>query len=126
MKQEDTAGKILVGLMELGIVNKGNDWIVYNYLMQAYAVGYDSGSKSRSNQRPVAQYTLQGKLIEIYESATEASRRTKIDHSDISTCAVGKSHTAGGFLWEYIHPKSSISSVPQTIGSVKSKSDRPK
>lgn len=113
MKQEKVAGKILVELLMENIIEEKDEWTVYNYLMQAYAAGYVEGSKKRSNKRPVAQYSLDGKLIEIFDSAAEAARRTKVQHSDICKAAVDKPynakgwkiHTAGGFKWRYVNIK---------------------
>ena len=101
------AGKILVELMTEGVVDEDHEWMVYNYLMQAYAAGYIKGSKARSNKRPVAQLTMEGKLIEIFDSAAEAARKTSVGHAEICKVATGKRHynTAGGFKWTYVNVK---------------------
>jgi len=136
MKQEQAAGKILLELMSLGIVKgEENEQIVYTYLTQCYAVGHDEGSKARSNKRPVAQLSLDGKLLNIFDSAAEASRRTGIQHSDIAKTASGKKdkkghkyHTAGGFKWKYIDTTKPIASETETetIRSYRPGSNQPK
>lgn len=136
MKQEQAAGKVLVELIGTGTLDEKHEFItysyeeheliVYNYLMQVYAVGYDTGTKARSNKKQIAQLTLERKLIDIFESAAEASRRTKVQHSDISKCAIGKLNHAGGYLWEYIDTKNPISCETETIKSYRPKSTPPK
>lgn len=128
MKQEVTAGKILVELLDAGIVDEEHEWIVYTYLIQAWAVGYDAGSKSRSNQKPVVQYRIDGQLVDVFDSAAAAARKTKIGHSEIARCASGKrgAKTAGGYIWKYINIHDPTSSEPPTVGSFRSKQSPPK
>lgn len=53
--------------------------------------------------KPVAQYTLDGKLVAIYPSTREAGRQTGIHSGSISYCCENHPHykTAGGFIWRY-------------------------
>lgn len=48
---------------------------------------------------PVAQYSLDGKLIKIYPSYTQAGKENGIRDGNISLAARGKRHTAGGYIW---------------------------
>lgn len=63
-------------------------------------------SKSLSVPRPkrrvrVCQIDINSeKVIKVYESIEEASKLTKIQKSDICSCAGGKKKTAGGFKWK--------------------------
>lgn len=41
-------------------------------------------------------------LLEIYESISEASRKTGIAITSISYCANGKRKTGGGFIWHFV------------------------
>jgi len=73
-----------------------------NYLYRAgWDVGWEEGSKRRSNQKPVEQYTKQGTFVDDYISAAKASRDLDIDHTGIVNCANGKQHTCGGFVWKW-------------------------
>ena len=63
-----------------------------------------SGSKRPSgkdcpNSKEVCQISLDGKLIKIWDSATEASKMLKIESSCISSVCHGHTKTAGGFVW---------------------------
>lgn len=60
--------------------------------------------------KQVAQYTIDGKLIKVFQSINEASRYYKIKPSIISLCCRGENHNAGGFVWRFIDKE-----VPETI-----------
>ena len=97
MLQEEIAGKILVELMELGIVNEDNEILVYNYLMQAYAAGHDDCRSTHKSVR-VAQYDFKGKLIAIYPSIKSAAKEMKVSPSAIGH-AIRKNAPCNGWKW---------------------------
>lgn len=47
----------------------------------------------------IYQKTLDGEVINKYETTTEASLATKINRCSINLCILGKTKTAGGFVW---------------------------
>lgn len=49
----------------------------------------------------VAQYSLSGEIISLFNSIKEASLKTNIYYSNISRCCLGYQKTAGGFIWKY-------------------------
>ena len=49
----------------------------------------------------VEQYDLKNNLICIYCSVKEASIKTKINATSISSTCRGKQKTAGGYIWKY-------------------------
>ena len=51
-------------------------------------------------QKKVAQYNLEGALIAIYKSLTEASKATQVTPSSISKCLNGHLYSANGFIWK--------------------------
>jgi hypothetical protein len=126
VKQEDVAGKILIELMELGIVKESQEEMVYTYLCQAYAAGWVEGSMQYHKRKPVGQYSLEGKLLKIWESSYMAARHFDLDKTSISKAALGKTETCAGFRWRYINVKDPNASKIQTIGSMKSKSIQPR
>lgn len=66
------------------------------------AHGYKWSSDSEyEHKRKVVRCDLSGKIIDEFESVTEASRITKINRSSIYNCCVKKANTAGGFVWNY-------------------------
>ena len=72
--------------------------------------GHQRGhGKDCKNSKRVYQISLDGKLIKIWDSATEASNELKISQSSISNVCNGKkrrkggdvSKTAGGYVWVF-------------------------
>jgi len=128
MKQETVAGKILLELLEHDIIQDEHQEIVYNYLLQAYAAGHNAGRQLRTFSRPVAQLTLKGDLIDIFDSVQNAVRATGLNKSNIANCARGRKGclTAGGFRWRYINSTEPISCETITIKSYRPGSDSPK
>ena len=134
MKQEIVAQKILQELLELEICTKENieiiiplefEDIIWDYLNQAYAAGYDEGRKRHSHRKPIAQYSVEGTLIKIWESSALASQHFGLDKTAVSKAALGKHETCAGFRWRFVNLTKPIS-AEETIGSVKPKSIRPK
>ena len=59
----------------------------------------------------VAQYSLSGKLVRKFRSASEASRVTGISRGMISHCLNGRNKTASGFVWKKL--SESQTTIPQ-------------
>lgn len=55
----------------------------------------------RKNSKPIAQYTLSGELVYVFENMTEAEFTTGVHHSNISACCNERRDKAGGFIWKY-------------------------
>jgi len=55
------------------------------------------------HRKRVAQYTLDGKLIEVFESILSASRETGVHFTSISGIVRGRFNTAGGFKWRFVN-----------------------
>ena len=61
------------------------------------------GKKSAiTKSKPIAQYTLNGKLLKVWPSLKEAKRETGFSQGNISQAANGKRKTACGFIWKYV------------------------
>lgn len=54
------------------------------------------------DSKPTCQYTLNGELIKVWPSASEAGRVLGIHQSHISEVASGKNKTYKSFIWKYI------------------------
>lgn len=54
-----------------------------------------------NRKKQVIQYSLDGKVLACYESASEASRKTGISKTCITRCCRGESEQSRGFLWRY-------------------------
>ena len=56
---------------------------------------------SKKLSKQVCQYTLDGKLIKVYSSLTQAEALTGINKSNICIACSKKGRTAGGYVWQY-------------------------
>ena len=72
------------------------DELTNEYLALCNATPYDIHFK-----KCVAQYSLSGNLICVFESMAEAELKTGIAYSGISMCCNGKRKSAGGYAWQY-------------------------
>ena len=57
-----------------------------------------------SNRKMVAQYDMDGNLINLFPSASEAARQTALSQPNISSCCRKENghKSCGGFKWEYV------------------------
>lgn len=64
----------------------------------------EHGLHTSDGQKRTAQYNMNGDLLCIYSSATEASKATGISRGQIcKVCSqIPKHKTAGGYIWRYI------------------------
>lgn len=60
---------------------------------------YVGGNSSLA--KTIEQYDVNGELIKIWNSISEASNELKINRSCIGACARGLQKVAGGFVWKY-------------------------
>ena len=58
---------------------------------------------AEKHSKPVLQFLITGELVNRYSSAREAERQTGIANQNIANCCLGKSFTAGGFIWKYLN-----------------------
>ena len=54
---------------------------------------------NEATRKRVAQKTIDGKLLKVFESISEASRQTGIPAGNITHCCKGRIRHAGGFKW---------------------------
>ena len=52
--------------------------------------------------KPIAQYTLDGDLVDVWQSANEVERQTGFSHGNICQAANGKFKQVYGFIWKYV------------------------
>ena len=58
-------------------------------------------SLNNGKSKKVNQYDLEGNFINQFRSGSQASRELGISVMSISSCALGKLKTGGGFVWKY-------------------------
>lgn len=56
---------------------------------------------TEKNKKPIIQLDREGKMIQEYSSLKEAEEKTSVKTKNISACLVGRTKTAGGYIWNY-------------------------
>lgn len=64
------------------------------------------------SRKTVSQYDLEGHLVQLFKSRTEAAKAVGITSSSIRAVIRGKIHTAGGFIWREGKESPSCINVP--------------
>lgn len=83
------------------------EWCTYqyntNYSKYRFGEHYKQLAILHKDQlsKAVIQLSLDGEYIAEYESGEEASRKTNINHSNITSVLTGKRKSAGGYCWKY-------------------------
>jgi len=89
--------------------NKANN-TVSNLEWSTFAKNINHGTRSlragkaiaKALRKPIGQYTRDGKLIKVWQSAQEVKIQLGFDQGNISKVARGKLKTAYGYVWKYI------------------------
>ena len=78
------------------------EWCTYQY-NNHYGKSKPTESAAEARKKAVEQYTMQGELVAVFESASEAQRQTGIKQSNISKVCLGRPtfHSAGGYVWKF-------------------------
>lgn len=82
----------------------------YIHQFNSFLNGYNDTMGGR--KKPVYQYDLEGTMIKMFESATQASRETGISQTDISRVCRGERKSAGGFQWRFVKDNLNIKIEP--------------
>jgi group I intron endonuclease len=54
-----------------------------------------------AHSKRVGQYDLNLNLIRVFDSLRSAAKETNIKNQNISACCLGRTKTAGGYIWKY-------------------------
>jgi len=64
--------------------------------------GTHTARSSKTRSKTIGQYTNDGVLVKVWQSAPEVQRQLGFDRRNICAVALGKRKTAYGFIWKYI------------------------
>lgn len=92
----------------VGAIKRGNGTIKKKYFCmyedECDNMDYQPPRKSLNMEKkfkPISQYDLDWTYIQSFNSVLEASQKTGIKRTDISSVLIGKQHTAHGFRFKY-------------------------
>lgn len=74
------------------------EWCSAKYNMNYGSVKQRIGEK---HSKPVAQLSLEGKVLKVFSSIYEAERETGVWNSNICKCIKGHLKKSGGYKWRY-------------------------
>lgn len=57
--------------------------------------------KLHNHSKPINQYDLEGKFIRSWDCAADVKRELGYSNQNISSCALGKTKSANGYVWRY-------------------------
>lgn len=72
------------------------------YFNYSESNNFDTYVTTGGGRKPIARFSLDGKLLEKYETIAEASKLSHLPRTRISDCAHGKIKTYGGYIWKFI------------------------
>lgn len=72
-----------------------------NCVLNGVESAYRLKESTKKQRKKVSQYTLDDKLVAIFNSTLDAENATNIRSGNISRCCNGQRPTAGGFKWSY-------------------------
>jgi predicted DNA-binding protein YlxM (UPF0122 family) len=77
---------------------KTSKGFIWRYKDEWFDLGLD---KLDEHSKKVTQYDLRGNFIRNFDSIKEALESLDSKHVNISSCCLGKSKSAGGYIWRY-------------------------
>ena len=77
---------------------KNLEWVTHKQNMNC---GTRNKRISKANNKSVAQLTLKGELVKIWESAKQAECKGGFTRQNISAACLGKTKTSKGFKWRF-------------------------
>ena len=82
--------------------NRGNNYVLnLRWATSAEQNKNVTRNPTRGNGRKIYQYDLNGNILKLWNSLTEASKELGIYCSDIASCCRNKLKTAGKYIWKY-------------------------
>lgn len=81
------------------------EWCTHEYNIN-YGTGIERSAKAKINgkrSKPVLQLKKDGSLVRVWPSVSEAVRQLNFNQGNISSCCLGKLHSAYNYKWCYAY-----------------------
>ena len=88
-----------------GKINSAYGFIWRYKIGNNYPTKINPANNYHISNKKVAQYSINGYLINKFDSITKAAKSTSISRTAIGNCLTGRSKTAGNYIWKYLTEK---------------------
>jgi hypothetical protein len=108
MELETAIKKQLLSIKLEDTIPSEYHWMLRKYFQQMYVVGFEAGREDFAQQlnhhsrKIIAQYNLNGKLVNTFNSLKEACKRTGFSKSGIQYSITNNIPTRQKWVWKYI------------------------
>lgn len=87
---------------------------IWRYYKSKFSKKIKTNKYKSLTSNPIEQYTLDGELVNRFESSADAERKTGFSQSAIAECARGINKTSFGYVWKFINkPKVHYNKKPR-------------
>ena len=102
LKRQQQVVKKILNNLEQERLTVGYSWdLLQRSIEYAYSIGVGDGKKLIGHGKPVGQFK-DGRLINRFLSASEASRSVRLTKTAVMKCLAGKTRKCSGYEWKYI------------------------
>ena len=104
MEQDKAVNRVLRDLKLMGIIPEDIDGNLRPYLHALYVAGWESGyhESHQTTAKTIAQYNLEGKLVQTYPSLANAVKRTGFSKNGILHSMTHNVPTRQKWTWKYL------------------------
>ena len=88
-----------------GRINSAYGFIWRYKTSNNYPTKINPASNYHVSNKRIAQYSINGNLINKFDSITKAAKLTSISRTAIGNCLTGRSNSAGNYIWKYLTEK---------------------
>lgn len=85
-----------------------------DYTLQALYDKVQEFWNTIKNYKCIGQYSLDGELLNIYDTATSAAKSVGCTSAPIAQCCKGKKNTIKGYKWRYVSPMTYLDKYKET------------
>ena len=105
MTPELAIQKLSREMIQRGLIRDEAEEEVQEYLRMAIGVGFNHSHMKSGHEKPVGQYTRDGKFLKVYPSMKVAANSVHRNINSLVKALNGKNKTCAGYVWKYVPAK---------------------
>lgn len=86
---------------------------IKNMIIWVYVAGWEKGISYKKGNTPVIKMDKYGKILDTYESISDAAKKNQLHAQGINAVCKGRAHTHGRFCWKYIEDQKQIREITE-------------